>query len=298
MGADRDWTKAYEALGWPLPPMYSTWHVAKRHLFTVVSAVGTGPAVLAFLDGNFTADGEQIGSVAGSVADLGDEDYGLTVRTYEVEREGLIAGWSRLEAFEETREIAGSLFVLADVGINVQRYNDGDGGWSSDYYSYPDALLRGSLLLEVRDDVIVRAVAGSDEPFTIVPRSRFGESEEAFEGALDALRGVPGLEYLDWPEVYDGGGSSWDGELVNGRGVTLTLHGSVLDEWTLEVSSGPERMGGLVSMYDDTWVGGSDGMFMDPPWLIADVDGSGTRHAEWVLAASLLAHSRSETAAT
>lgn len=297
VGADKDWIKAYEALGWPLPLMYSTWHAAKRDLFTVLSAVGTGPAVLSYLAGNFTADAEEIGSIAGSVSDL-DEEYGLTVRTYEVEREGVIAGLSGLETYEEAREIAGSIFVLADVGVHVQRYNEGDGGWSSDYYLYADALLRGSLVLEVHDDVIVKAVAGSDEPFTILKRSRFRESEEAFEGALEALRGVSGLEDLDWPEAYDGGDPTWEAEFADGRSVTLSLHGSVFDEWNLEAAVDGERVGGLVSQYEDeAWVGGTEGMYMEPPWLIADADGAHVRHAEWALAATLIARSWSTTSA-
>ena len=134
----------------------------------------------------------------------------------------------------------------------------------------------------------------SDPLVAAGPAERYSAPEDAFfEGALDALRALPGLQHLDWPEAYERGQKSWSGTLANGRPIELELDGSVFEEWQLTVRLPEENESDeeetLICSYDaDAWVGGSEGFYLDPPWQLGLAGLPFRGSAPWQLNARIL----------
>jgi len=291
LSQDSDWTAVYKSNDWAPPRIFAEWRELKAELFTSVSAAGATPAALAFLRGSFFDDAPSVLEPLMGAGQAGEgevDDLGLYVRTSEIAQINSLAGLDSLEKYEETGDWTANVYFLADLDVTLQRYDPSNSSWSNEDASYSGALIRSSLTFHVKDDVVVGVTAGVDEPSQLVARRRYWEPEDAFEAALDALRDVPGLEEIDWPTAYEKTPASLTVRPLNGPEVTLELGGHVMEEWELDASVDGVLRATLGCSQDLTsWVGGSDGFFVEPPWEMM-FDGGSVEHAEWQLSAELL----------
>jgi hypothetical protein len=117
-------------------------------------------------------------------------------------------------------------------------------------------------------NIAVESVSVSDQEW------RFDDDDEAFAGALEFLAETPGMESLldnDGIPVLKLDENEWSGE-VNGKVVKIcaeTPFDPKDDEWNWKIRA--ELDGASIDVYcyfQDTWMGGSEGDYMEPPYVI------------------------------
>ena len=295
---DRHWREIYEGQGWEVPLIYQSLEDLRKALFNISSADEAVPRILSFMAGSIAQrDGRIVlGSLAGGShlnAHLQDYEQETNVHTVDVELIQAVAGLEDVELVEETGALLATVYLLADLIVTMMSYDPTDSSWETLSRPVPDALVRGRTIFEVRDGRIMAARPESEPLVAAGPSERYSESEDAFfEGAVDALRALPGLQQFEWPEAFEGQ-KSWSGTLANGRPIELELEGSVFEEWQLTVrlpkddGSGEEET--LICSYDDNaWVGGSEGFYLEPPWQLRLADLPHHGSAPWQLNARIL----------
>ena len=133
--------------------------------------------------------------------------------------------------------------------------------------------VRGSAIVSVRPD--------SDT--TVFTPSRYHDNGDSMEEVNEALASVPGLAA---PE-----GRGCDGEqqiTIHGTDQVADLRWGIGDYGGLEVRIGTDEAQ-VTSEYDDTtWVGGRDGVYMEPPYYLAADTSKDTATGAWALSAWMI----------
>ncbi|MBE8524102.1 hypothetical protein ILP97_42620 [Amycolatopsis sp. H6(2020)] len=184
----------------------------------------------------------------------------------------------------DTRTLRATAFFLADAEITHAYRLDDDEPVVEETFSRTGLVARTTLVAKLQSDKLIEVRPDSD---TIVfTGGTFEDSWDAFEAIDDALTGVPGLVLPDkW------GGWQTAGEVqipVEGTDHTAELSWNygenggfslVIDDAEAEVTRGYD---------DETWVGGSDGFNVEPPYYLTvdtpEIGGGGAWHlASWMI---------------
>lgn len=296
MGADRDWQAAYDHHGWVPPKFYDTWRSVRDHFFSVVSAVGAGPAVARYVSSNLLEYGAaHLQTVAGGGVFLGDPRKSvIATTTVEVEDVTSLAGVTDLAEVKGANQLSAGLIFFADIGVSTQEYNEQGRTWASNYEIHVDQLIRGEMVFSLSQDVIVSATTGSQLPLEVVRERRYYRAQDALEAVLTAMSCVPGLEVLEVSGLglAEAAKRSWTGSLECGSDVTLRIETETDAVWSLTVQAAAGE--GFDSEIRCETAADAD---LDQRDQLRE-DGSGEyvlagasdclRHPEWRLAADLL----------
>jgi hypothetical protein len=147
-------------------------------------------------------------------------------------------------------------------------------------------LVRTRLAFEVHDQTITSARSDSDA--VVFTSSCFHENADALEELGDALTAVPELELPeDWGLWKD---DTEQQIRIAGKDKVIDLFWSYGDWGNLSLILGDEEVSVHCEYDDDAWVGGSDGIHVNPPYYIV-TEGTpfATADAIWAIPAWIIA---------
>jgi hypothetical protein len=173
------------------------------------------------------------------------------------------AGISGQEVDLNARRISGTVHLVADLGL-TRWQTDADGELISDYWVVRSAVLSLQVLGHIENDQIVDWKE-EDAPRIHPPRNRYWDVVDVIEDCDQALALVPGVEPSGVADTLDDG--QWSIAVTDSVELSLDrLSGEASDDWVVEARVG-ERKLTLECTYDaSTWVGGSEGQYMEEPW--------------------------------
>ena len=222
----------------------------------------------------------------GVIGDLVGTDDPLSLAV-DVERLRQIVLIRNIEVDQIAR--VGSVVVLAlgDVTATAWRMDNFGNELVSEVEAAYRELLTMSATFSLDDDSSPVEI----EDCSVSPSvDRYSDEDEALLGVVELLAIVPGFADLlddDGIPLLSQVGDEWTAE-INGKVVEISVSGPFRSdddwEWSLVVTVG-DRSASVECYFQDTWVGGSEGTYMEPPYVVSGDDNLG----EFSLSVFLLA---------
>jgi len=192
----------------------------------------------------------------------------------------------------ETRTIRSTAFFLADAETtHVFRFGD-DKSVSETTSPHTGLLARTRLVFQVRGGEVIDVRPDSDT--TVFTASRYHESWDATEEVDDALTSVPGLTL---PEGWGGWQSDGDQQIaIAGSDQVVHLFWGYGDHGGFVVKIGDDEARITCEYDDSSWVGGKDGLYVDPPYYVMTETPKLMAEGAWPLSAWIIAQLLAENA--
>ena len=161
------------------------------------------------------------------------------------------------------RAVRASAYFLAEAEItHVYSFGDQD-ALREETTPASGVVAWTRLVFHLRDDTVVRVDADSDT--TVFTAGRFGDNWDAMEEIDDVLSCVPGLqlppEWGGWPEAEQT-------FTVDSTEHTVDVWGEPGDFGTVAVRIGDDEARIICYHDNESWMGGKDGMYMEPPYYL------------------------------
>ncbi|WAL64512.1 hypothetical protein ORV05_26610 [Amycolatopsis cynarae] len=184
----------------------------------------------------------------------------------------------------DTRTIRATAVLLADAETIHVFPLGGEDPVNETTASHIGLTARTTLVLQVRGEEIISVRPDSE---TIVfPESRYEDNWDAMEGVEDALTSIPGLAL---PEGWGGWQTKGDRELiVDGINVVVNLSWDHGDHGGFVLKIGDEEARISCQHDDGAWVGGSDGIYVEPPYYVTVETPEMEGGDEWALSSWMI----------
>lgn len=192
-----------------------------------------------------------------------------------------------------SRTVTARVFLLADVDAarTVHDVDTGEVATSVDTVA-TDVLVIAPMVFELDNGAVVSARQDGD--VRVAVPARFDEPEDALPELIDALSAVPGLEEIgetDWQAIaYAGDEQDKSYTAPSGQIITVSTDSGERGAG-LRVRVG-DHEASVACEYDaTTWIGGSEGMYMEPPYWLSFGDASDrwSGAGAWMLSAWTIA---------
>ena len=187
-----------------------------------------------------------------------------------------------------TRTVTAHAFFLADAEVAHTIYDEAAVEPVTSIHPVAGNLLVSvPMVFEITGEVVVSARQDGDA--FVFPPARFDDADDAFTHLVDALSSVPGLERVvevDWQETCE-----HEVEFNVGLERTVVLARFEGDYGPgLEARVGDESSSAVCEYDETTWLGGAEGMHMEPPYYLVFADPEGrSGGGAWALSAWILA---------
>ncbi|MEU3645263.1 hypothetical protein AB0E59_17915 [Lentzea sp. NPDC034063] len=181
------------------------------------------------------------------------------------------------------RTIRADAYFLAEAEVAhvVFGLDDGDATGERTFH-FDELVVRTTLVLTVRDGQVVD-VRPDSETKVFPASSRYGDNWDAPEDLADVLDCIPGLEF---PADQRAGWDSPNQEIaVEGLEKQVLLWWSHNNEGELRISIGAKEAYVTCEYDATTWIGGKEGMHLEPPYFLRVETGQGEEPGAWPLAA-------------